>query len=92
MTPTTFSTGENTQLGSMKSFNQAVTVFSEMTAMRAVEKAQSKACLALLGTKHIVEHLRLHTSSKEGKSDEQRLDETSNSGDSVEERCAEHFR
>eukprot|EP00731_Ephydatia_muelleri_P010848 Em0005g1434a len=76
----------------MKSFNQAVTVFSEMTAMRAAEKARAKACLALLGTKRIVGHLRLHTASKEGKSEEHWLDETSNTGASVEEHCAEHFR
>ena len=33
--------------------------------MRAAEKACAKACLALLGTKRIVGHLRLHTASKE---------------------------
>ena len=60
--------------------------------MRAAEKARAKACLALLGTKRIVGHLRLHTTSKEGKSEEHWLDETSNTGASVEERCAEHLR
>ena len=60
--------------------------------MRAVEKARAKAYLALLGTKRIVGLLRLHTSFKEGNSEEHWPDETSKTGASVVERCAEHFR
>jgi hypothetical protein len=54
----------------MNSLNQAETEFSKMTAMRAAENTRAKAGFALLGTNRIVGHLRLHTSSKEGKSAE----------------------
>ena len=59
--------------------------------MRAAEKVRAKACLAFLGTKRIVGLLRLHTSSKEGNSEEHWPDETSNTGASMVECCAKHF-